>query len=162
MSSPGTPASGQAPPAGPVLFAYDGSELAGLAVAEAARQLEPGRAALVACVWQPVDVGFEPVGGSHFDAADAGAVRAAAEKTAAHGAALAEQAGFRAQSIAVEGAPSWKGIVELAELRGASLIVIGSHRRGGLKGHLLGSLATAVISHSSSSVLIACSPAPAE
>ena len=54
--------------AAPVLFAYDGSELAKLAIEEAGRQLVPGREALVLCVWQPSDVGFEPVGGQHFDA----------------------------------------------------------------------------------------------
>ncbi len=49
-------------PAGPVLFAYDGSELAELAIEEAGRQLAPGREALVVCVWQPADVGFLPTG----------------------------------------------------------------------------------------------------
>ena len=56
------------------------------------------------------------------------------EQTAAHGAALAEKAGFRAQSMAVEAAPTWKGIVETAEERQASLIVLGSHRRSGARG----------------------------
>ena len=45
---------------GPVLFAYDGSELAAFAIAQAAAQLAPRRDALVVCVWQPVDVGFTP------------------------------------------------------------------------------------------------------
>ena len=44
--------------AGPVLIAYDGSERARLAIEEAGRQLASGREALVACVWQPADVGF--------------------------------------------------------------------------------------------------------
>ena len=47
-------------PAGPVLFAYDGSELAAFAIAQAAAQLAPRRDALVVCVWQPVDVGIHP------------------------------------------------------------------------------------------------------
>jgi nucleotide-binding universal stress UspA family protein len=34
------------------------------------------------------------------------------------------------------------------------MIVLGSHRRAGLVGHLLGSVAAAVVSHSPSSVLI--------
>ena len=41
-------------------FAYDGSELAAFAIAQAAAQLAPRRDALVVCVWQPVDVGFTP------------------------------------------------------------------------------------------------------
>jgi nucleotide-binding universal stress UspA family protein len=137
-----------------VLFAYDGSELAKLAIEDAGRQLTPGREALVVCVWQPADVGFVPTGGQHFDAAAAGDVRKAAEETAAHGASLAEQAGFQSQSVAIEAAPTWKGIIEVAEARGASLIVLGSHHRRGLMGHLLGSVASAVVAHSAFSVLI--------
>ncbi len=139
---------------GPVLFAYDGSELATLAIEQAAQQLAPGRDALVLTVWQPADVGFVPVNERHFDATQAQEVKKAAEETAAHGASLAEKAGFRSQSVAVEAAPTWKGIVETAEERGASLIVLGSHRRSGLTGHLLGSVAAAVVKHSARSVLV--------
>jgi nucleotide-binding universal stress UspA family protein len=150
---------GTAAPAGPVLFAYDGSELAKLAIEQAGGQLAPGRDALILCIWQPADVGFEPVGEQHFDATQAVEVRKAAEETAAAGAALAEQAGFKAQSVAIEGAPTWKGIVEAAEEHDASLIVLGSHRRTGIAGRLLGSVAAAVAAHSSRSVLIVHQPA---
>ena len=78
----------------------------------------------------------------------------AAQQTAAHGASLAEKAGFQSQSIAVEAAPTWKGIVKTAEERKASLIVLGSHRRSGLVGRLLGSVAAAVVTHSATSVLV--------
>ena len=54
---------------GPVLFAYDGSELAGLAIDEAARQLAGGRDAIVLTVWRPFVVGFIPPPGVEFDAA---------------------------------------------------------------------------------------------
>jgi nucleotide-binding universal stress UspA family protein len=139
---------------GPVLFAYDGSELAAFAIEEAALQLATGRDALVLCVWQPADVGFEPVSQRHFDADNASEVRKAADEAAAHGASLAEQAGFRSLSMVVEAAPTWKGIVETAEERKASLIVLGSHGRSGFVGHLLGSVAAAVVAHSLSSVLV--------
>jgi len=142
----------------PVLFAYDGSELAGLAIEEAGRQLAPGRDALIVCVWQPSDVGFVPTSQQHFDAASADEVRKAAEDTAAFGASLAEKAGFRPQSMAVQGAPTWQGIVEVAEERGANLIVLGSHRRSGVTRHLLGSVAAAVAAHSASAVLIVHQP----
>ncbi len=145
-------------PTGPVLFAYDGSELAKLAIEQAGRQLAGGRDAVVVCVWQPGDVGFVPTGEQHFNAAEATEVRKAAEATAAHGASLAANAGFRPQSIAVEAAPTWKGIVEVAEERGASLIVLGLHARSGLMGHLLGSVTAAVIAHSMSCVLIVPPP----
>ncbi len=143
---------------GPVLFAYDGSELAALAIEQAGLQLAPGRDALIVCVWQPGDVGFEPVGKGNLNAAAAVEVREAAEETAAHGATLAERAGFRGASMAIQAAPSWKGICTAAEEHGASLIVLGSHRRTGLSGHLLGSVAGAVASHSARSVLIIHKP----
>lgn len=144
--------------AGLVVFAYDGSALAGLAIERSGDELASGRDALVVCIWQPADVGFVPVGERSLNATDARAVLAAAQETAAHGASLAEAAGFRAQSLAVEAAPTWKGIVKAAEERGASLIALGSHRRTGLVGHLLGSVASAVVSHASCSVLVVHHP----
>jgi nucleotide-binding universal stress UspA family protein len=140
--------------ANPVLFAYDGSELAALAIEEAGRQLAPGREALVLCVWQPADVGFVPVDGQHLDAQNAGEVEEVARRTAEHGAELAERAGFRARGFAVKSAPTWKGIVEAAGEHGADLIVLGSHRRTGLVGHLTGSVAAAVVQHATIAVLV--------
>jgi nucleotide-binding universal stress UspA family protein len=158
MASPDADVVAAVAPAGPVLFAYDGSELAQLGIEQAGRELVQGRDALVVCVWQPGDVGFLPTSERHFDAAQATEVRKAAEETAAHGASLAEKAGFRPQSMAVEAAPTWKGIVDVAEERGASLIVLGSHRRSGLRGHLLGSVTAAVAAHTTSSVLVVHEP----
>jgi nucleotide-binding universal stress UspA family protein len=145
----------RSPTTGPVVFAYDGSDLARLAIEEAGRQLAPGRDALVLTVWQPFDLGFIPTGGLQFDAQQITEVRAAAEQTAADGARQADGAGFRAQSLAVEGAPTWKIIVEASEERDASLIVLGSHGHTGLADALLGSVARAVAAHSRRSVLIA-------
>lgn len=139
---------------GPVVFAYDGSELAGFAIAHAAAQLARPRDALVVCIWQPADVGFTPVGGQHFDADQATEVRKAAEETAAHGAALAQTAGFRARIMAVEQAPTWKGIVTTAEQQRAGLIVLGAHRRGGIVRDLLGHVTSAVVAHAPCSVLV--------
>ncbi len=144
----------EAAASGPVLFAYDGSELAELAIEQAGHQLAPGREALVLCVWQPADVGFAPIDEQHFDAQNAAEVQEAAQRTAARGASLAEQAGFKARSMAVEAAPTWKGIVKTGEEHNTSLIVLGSHRRRGVMGHLLGSVAAAVVTHSTSSVLV--------
>lgn len=139
---------------GPVLFAYDGSDLAKLAIEEAGRQLGEGRDALVLTVWQPFDVGFIPPTGVSFDAAQAAEVRAAAEQTAQDGASLAESAGFRAQSAAVQAAPTWKAIAGAAEDRDASLIVLGSHGANGVASMFVGSVAGAVAAHSKRSVLI--------
>jgi nucleotide-binding universal stress UspA family protein len=139
---------------GPVLFAYDGSELAGHAITEAGRQLRAGRDALVLTIWEPFNVGFLPVGGTWFDAAGPDEVRAAAEKTAAQGAALAKEAGFQATTMTAEAAPTWKGIIDVADSRNASVIVLGSHGRNGVTGLVVGSVAAAVAAHSRRSVLI--------
>lgn len=139
---------------GPVLLAYDGTPRAASAIEQAATELPARRDALVVCVWQPVDVGFTPVEATHFDADQASEVRRVAQQTAAHGASLANRAGFSAQAMAVEAAPIWKGIVETAHEHNASLIVVGPHRRNGLLGHLEGSVAAAVVAHSRTPVLV--------
>ncbi|HEX7297615.1 MAG TPA: universal stress protein [Solirubrobacteraceae bacterium] len=82
---------------GPVVFAYDGSDLAKQAIDEAGRLLQADGEALVVTVWQPFDVGFLPAAGLQFDAARIADVRTAAAQTAAAGAAIAEAAGFRAR-----------------------------------------------------------------
>jgi nucleotide-binding universal stress UspA family protein len=141
-------------PLGPVVFAYDGSELAKLAIDEAARQLGPGRDALVLTVWQPFDVGFVPPVALRINAAEIADVRRAAQETAADGVSLANAAGFSARGAEIEFGPTWKGIVHAADEHDASLIVLGSHGRTGLAGVLLGSVAEAVAAHSRRSVLI--------
>jgi nucleotide-binding universal stress UspA family protein len=145
---------GANPPIGHVIFAYDGSELAKLAIDESGRQLGPGRDALVLTVWQPFDVGFVPAVALRLNAAEVADVRDAAEQTAAAGASLAIAAGFAARGLETEAAPTWKGIVHAAEEHDASLIVLGSHGRTGLAGVLLGSVAEAVTAHSRRPVLI--------
>jgi nucleotide-binding universal stress UspA family protein len=147
-----------APATGPVIFAYDGSELAKLAIDEAAKQLRTGRDALVVTVWQPFAVGFVPVDGVQLDAEQTAEVRHAAELTAAEGASLAEQAGFRARSKTIEAAPTWKGIVNVADDHDCSLIVLGSHTRTGLASVFAGSVAEAVAAHTPRSVLITHRP----
>jgi nucleotide-binding universal stress UspA family protein len=154
MSAPQDIDNGAIPSGGPVVFAYDGSELAKLAIEEAGRQLQPGREALVLTVWQPFDVGFVPTVAIRFDAKEIAEVRDAAERTAADGASLAQAAGFKARGLELQAAPTWKGIVHAAEEHDASLIVLGSHGRTGLAGILLGSVAEAVTAHSRRSVLI--------
>lgn len=145
--------------ASPVLIAYDGSDFAKGAIAEAANQLAAGRRAIVLTV-------SEPLGGiPFFGAAGApvepetmeGLVDAAeqgAQKIAEEGAGLARDAGFDAEPLVAIGGPVWNLIVEAAEQRGADLIVIGSRGRSGIAHILLGSVAAAVAQHSKRSVLI--------
>ena len=139
---------------GPVLFAYDGSDLAKLAIEEAGRQLQPGRDAVVLTVWRPYAVGFIPPPEVEFDAAASDEVRKAAEETAAQGASIAQAAGFPAETLAVKEAPTWKGIARAADDRDASLIVLGSHGKRSVTGMFLGSVAADVATHSARTVLI--------
>jgi nucleotide-binding universal stress UspA family protein len=144
---------------GPVLIAYDGSDFAKTAIDEAASQLGPGRKAIVLTVWEPLEQ--LPFLGVRGIASDAGAVetvvaetRSGAEEVAKEGAELASAAGFEAQAETASGDPAWRQIVEIAEERDASLIVIGSRGHSGLSYVLLGSVATAVSQHSKRPVLI--------
>jgi nucleotide-binding universal stress UspA family protein/MFS family permease len=139
---------------GPVVFGYDGSDPARAAITEAGRQLPAHRDALVLTVWRTYNVEFIPEPGTQFDAASADQVKEAAEQTAAHGAALARTAGFRARGLAVEGTPTWKVIADAADDHDASLIVLGSRGRAGLGGRVVGSVAHAVASHARRPVLI--------
>lgn len=139
---------------GLVVFAYDGSDLARAAIAEAGRQLRPGRQGLVVTVWQPFNVGFVAPPELELNAAQTDAVKRAAEQTAGEGASLAEASGFQAHGIAVQAAPPWKGLVDAADQHDAGLIVLGSHGRSGLADVLIGSVAASVAEHSKRSVLI--------
>jgi nucleotide-binding universal stress UspA family protein len=138
----------------PVLFAYDGSELAKLAIVLAGRELRPGREAIVLTVWQTFNVGFIPPNEMNIDAADATDVGRAAEATAAAGAVLAEAAGFKSRALTAQVAPPWRGIIDAADQQGASMIALGSHGRTGLASVLIGSVAEAVAAHSKHAVLI--------
>jgi nucleotide-binding universal stress UspA family protein len=152
------PSGAPCPEPGPAIFAYDGSDLAAYAIEQAGIQLAPGREALVVVVWQTGDVGFAPVEGRVLHAAAANEVEEAAKETADSGVALADRAGFRARPVTVEAAPTWKGLVEVADEHRCGLIVIGSHQRSGLLGHLAGSVAAATVSHFQSSVLVIHKP----
>lgn len=142
----------------PVLIAYDGSEYAKTAIKQAGDQLVDGREAIVLTVWQPYGTtafvgapGVAPVGWEEDLEKDA--LRVAHE-----GARLARQAGFDAEAVAERGDPVWQRIVESADERGASLIVMGSHGRTGIPRVLLGSVASTAASHTDRPVLIAHVP----
>ena len=143
---------------GPVIFAYDGSDLAAYAIEQAGRRLGPNQDALVVVVWQPGDVGFVPPAGRELHAAAANEVERAAQETAEQGVKLAAGAGFDARPVTVEAAPTWKGLVKVAGDHSCGLIVIGSHGRSGLLGHFAGSVAEATLSHFDNSLLIVHKP----
>jgi nucleotide-binding universal stress UspA family protein len=144
----------------PVLIAYDGSDFAKAAIAEAGRQLRPGRPAIVLVVSEPTEhlpflgAAGVPVDDDSVEALFS-AARAGAERTAEEGAALAREAGFEAESQVVSGAPIWNRIVAAADEHDAGLIVIGSRGRSGLEYAVLGSVAAAVAQHSKRAIFIA-------
>lgn len=144
----------------PVLIAYDGSDQAKGAIAEAGRVLGAGRRAVVLIVREPIEsFDYVGLGGARtLDPATVSAMQEAAQNEAAvvaeEGAALAREAGFDAEGR-VESAPSpWQEIVAVADELDADVIAIGSRGRSGLTKVLLGSVAAAVAQHSRRSVLI--------
>jgi nucleotide-binding universal stress UspA family protein len=139
----------------PILFAYDGSDFAKRAIEAAGSELGAGRTAIVITVWQPLEaipfVGMTAPGAN--EEVDKGVAEQAME-VAEEGAELAKAAGFDAEPLIERGTPTWQLIVEAADQKDASLIVLGSHGRTGIKELMLGSVAGAVASHSKRAVLI--------
>jgi nucleotide-binding universal stress UspA family protein len=140
---------------GPIVVAYDGSDLGRLAIEQAERLLRADRQLVIVCVWQPFDVGFVPADGSSLNADHAPAVRAAALRTAEHGAELARELGFQAQAVEREASPIWKGIAEVADERDAAAIVLCAHCHGRFGGLLSGSVTSSVTAHTERTVIIA-------
>ncbi len=140
---------------GPIVFAYDGSDCAKAAIAEAGRQLSDGRAAIVLTVWEPLDaVPFWGAPMATVPTEITEEVVAHANKVAEEGVALAAEAGFEAEPLVELGAPVWARIVETADQRGASLVVLGSHGRSSVGYAVMGSVATAVAHHAKAPVMI--------
>ena len=135
----------------PLLLCYDGSDDAKHAIAEAGA-LFGSRAALVISVWQdaaamPSLAWMGPVG----DVEDLfKAARENAEKVAAEGVEAAVAAGFEAQPLVEQtSGPVWAAIVEAAEKRDASAIVLGSRGLSAAKSVLIGSVSNGVVHHAS-------------
>jgi nucleotide-binding universal stress UspA family protein len=146
------------PAADPLILCYDGSEDAKHAVA-AAGALFPQRQALVLTVWQPLSsVGSVAWSGATAVVNYPELDRAAAERggeIAAEGVALARAASLEAEPVAIEAAgPIWEAIVEIAESRGAAVIVMGSRGLTGLRSVLLGSVSSAVVHQAARPVLV--------
>ncbi len=142
--------------AGPVVFAYDGSNHAKSAIEQAGQLLRPGGEALVLTVWQPL--GTVPFfGGAASPTVPREVLEAAADeagKVAAEGVELAVASGFEAEPIVEEGTPVWNCIIEAANRRDAAIVVMGSHGRSGLSYTAMGSVATSVAHHINRPVLI--------
>jgi nucleotide-binding universal stress UspA family protein len=152
----------------PVVIAYDGSESAEHALREAGALL-PGRKALVVAVWK-AGVGLEaielpassmglPPSALDVDAAlDADrALYERAQRLAAHGTALATDAGFEAEALAVADEPAVsvaETLARLASEREAQAIVVGAHGHGRVGQVLLGSTSRDLIRHATCPVVV--------
>jgi nucleotide-binding universal stress UspA family protein len=79
---------------------------------------------------------------------------AGALERAEQGAELARQAGFDAEARAELSAPTWQGVVDLADEVDAAVIVVGSRGLTGMRERLGGSVSHRVAEHSRRAVLI--------
>jgi len=148
---------------GPVVVCYDGSEGAAHAIKRAGA-LFAGRSALVVTVWQPV----AGLGALAWSGAATGTVafaqldQASAEhagRVASDGVRIAQEAGLRAEPVAVEASsPVWRAIVDIADRHAAATIVVGSRVLTGLHSMLLGSVSSAVVHHAERPALIIRQP----
>jgi nucleotide-binding universal stress UspA family protein len=146
-----------------ILICYDGSSGADHAIDAAADLLGP-RAAVVLDVGSLVTPA-ESVALT-LPVAPAAAFQEVNEDEALErartGAAHARRAGFEAEPRADLAAPTWEGIVEVADEIDAGVIVIGSRGLTGAQEVLAGSLSHAVAEHAGRPVLIVPPPKSAE
>jgi len=137
----------------PILFAYDGSGSAKVAISQAAEHLQSGRRALVLTVWEPLSAAF--IGGGVAPNGLEKDVEIDARQVAEEGTRLAREAGFEAEPAVERGEPIWQRILEVANERDVGIVVMGSAGRTGISRVLIGSVAGAVVTHSDRPVLIA-------
>jgi nucleotide-binding universal stress UspA family protein len=139
----------------PILICFDGSQSAEHSF-HAAAALLAGRTAIV------VDIGPVLTGADAY-AAVAPVIDIAllerenltdAMERAEQGAELARRAGFAAEARAELSAPTWEGIVDLANEIDAAVIVIGSRGLKGVRERLEGSVSHEVAEHARRPVLV--------
>jgi len=139
----------------PILICYDDSDEARHAIDIAAALLGPRRAVVL-------DVG-PPLTGAESLAAISSVVPGAAFEElntadalgrARVGAELAQKAGFAAEARSALSAPTWEGIVDVADEIDAAVIVLGTRALTGLRGQLHGSVSHDVAERAGRPVLI--------
>jgi nucleotide-binding universal stress UspA family protein len=118
--------------AGEIVVGYDGQDGAKAALAEALRLGRELSAPLVICFAYQVD----PAGGEVKDLADV--LREHGTKQLAEAARRAQEAGCDAETVILRG-PIAQGISDLADERGARMIVVGTNSERPLKAALVGS-----------------------
>ena len=143
----------------PILICFDGSPGAARAI-EAAATLLGSRHAVVLDVAPPITAAesmatLSPVvPGTAFEQLNT----TEASQVAARGADLARAAGFDAEARGALGAPTWEGVVDVADELDAAAIVIGSRGLRGVREILDGSLSHQVAENAGRPVLIVPPP----
>lgn len=137
---------------GPIVFAYDGSQSAKVAI-EQGCALFGGRRALVLTVWQSVaavaaagaagiPAGVAASAAERIDAA----AEEVSERLCAEGVALAQDAGLEATGSTERAERNtWATIVRTAEESNARAVVVGSRGRSGIRSAVLGSVSNGVV-----------------
>jgi nucleotide-binding universal stress UspA family protein len=139
----------------PFLICYDGSEDSDRAIEAAAALLGPGHA-VVLDIGPPLTTAeslamISPVvPGQAFEDLNT----ADALSRARVGAERAEVAGFTAEARATLAAPTWEGIVDVADEIDAAVIVLGSRGLSGARERFIGSVSHQVAEHAGRPVLI--------
>jgi len=152
--------------AGPIIIGFDGSPASERAVREAGALLAPRRA-LVVVVWETgraFEVAELPVGALGLPPASLDvrvasevdqAMYEAAERTAQQGAALARDAGFDAEGLAVADRITVADtLLRLASEHSAQAVVVGTHGHSGLAELLLGSTSRALVQRATCPVVV--------
>jgi nucleotide-binding universal stress UspA family protein len=147
-----------------ILFAYDGSESSGAAIAAAGRLFDHHQRpdAVVLTIWEPLTVealramrfggGWTPIPSNvgEVDERD----QTEAEQLAGHGARLATKAGFEARALWVADERRIADtIVEEADALEIDLIVMGARGLSGV-GAFFGSVSNHVLQHASRPILV--------
>jgi nucleotide-binding universal stress UspA family protein len=145
----------------PILICYDGSADAARGI-ETAAKLLGARRAVVLDIGPPIsaDESLATISAVVPDSAFEELNEAQADQVAGSGAEIARAAGFDAVARAAVAAPTWQGIVDVADELDAGVIVIGSRGLSGLKEMLQGSLSHQVAEHAGRPVLIMPPPKP--
>ena len=148
---------------GPALIAYDGSSGARAAIARAGRLLS-GRAAIVVHVWySPIRhtlsgraLAHAPINEMREIVDDYEAIFAAASADVVEeGVSLARDAGFDPAGEATEsGSGVWRALAEMADRRGAAVIVAGSRGQGSVASALLGSVSSGLVHNAQTPTLL--------
>jgi nucleotide-binding universal stress UspA family protein len=130
----------------PILICYDGSPGARRAITGAAHLL-PGLRAVVLDVGQVLTVAesYAAFGPAVPDFEEYNAEQARAQAEA--GAEYARRAGFTAEARADVAAPTWAGVVDVANEIDAAVIVVGSRGLRGIKERLEGSVSYQIAEH---------------